>query len=263
VPSSGSVFTTTADWYKRPPKGLNFDSVVRLPHHLTVSVPTLSRQEATVLLGTADAIALTGEQVARFGVTIDADAVLCARIDAVKEKLQFFQEHPVDEELSRRFGKRAFDEMREREQTIMNDMRSEIKQLSHCEHLLKPYLIKAVVLQCGGTFNATLAGKDLIVGFDAMGAHGVPMERCPVIAFLPTKPRHVYTTVSMTRWGNRINNGRQRCDLTGFTACLLLFSLERLVFCVWPHPFRGYKCFPRGGWVSEFLNRRPPGENPK
>jgi hypothetical protein len=164
---------------------------------LLVSVPVALRQEATVLLGEVDALLLTNEQVAQFGVTTDADAILRARIDEVAEKLRFFQEHPVDEDLLRRFGKREFDDMKKSHLTIINELRVEAKQLSLLEHQLKPHLVKAVALQSGGTFSGTLVGKNLFVSFIAMGSHAVPMERCPVIAFLPTKPRHVYTTVGM------------------------------------------------------------------
>jgi hypothetical protein len=56
-----------------------------------------------------------------------------------------------------------------------------------------------VALQAGGNFDATLFAEDLVIHFGAMGSGRVPMERCPVIAFLPTKPRHVYTTVGMVK----------------------------------------------------------------
>jgi hypothetical protein len=195
----GSVFTTKVDWFKRPPKGLALGSGTRLPYGLTVAVPAALRQEAASLLGEADTLSLTNEQVARFGVTTDVDSICRARIDELEVKLKFFQEHPVEVDMSRRFGKREFEDMKKRQLVVMNDLRVEIEQVKQLDHQLKPYLVKAVILQSAGTFSATLVGDQLVVRFDAMGSHAVPMERCPVVAFLPTKPRRVYTAVGMTQ----------------------------------------------------------------
>jgi hypothetical protein len=197
--SARRVFTTTVDWYKPPLNGLDSGLEKRIPYRLVVSPPTVLRREATVLLGGANIVLLTREQAMRFAGEIDPDAVLRADIDKQDEKLLFFQKNPLDEALLRRFGKRAFDQMKEDQQTMIRKLRSEIAQLCDWEHELKPYLIKAVALQTGGKFSASFHEEDLIIHFGGMGSQGVPMERCPVIAFLPIKPRHVYTTVGMTR----------------------------------------------------------------
>ena len=191
------VFTTTVDWYKPPPKSFDSSRGTPLPYQLFRAVPAPRLEEATLLLAGADIIPLTTEQVARFSSATDPNAVLHTRIEEAKEKLLFFQEHPVNEELMKRYGKREVKEAKQRHQSIMKELEREIKQLGQWEHQLKPYLIKGVALQAGGSFSGVLISEDLVIAFGAMGSHAVPMERRPVVGFLPKKPRKVYTEVGM------------------------------------------------------------------
>jgi hypothetical protein len=191
------VFTSIVDWYKPPPKSFDSGRGTRLPYQLFAAVPKPRLEEATLLLGDSNIIALTKEQVARLSSTADPDAVLHTRIEEAKEKLLFFQENPVNEKLMTRYGNREVEEQKRRDQRIIKDLEREIKQLRQWEHQLKPYLIKAVALQAGGHFAGVFVSGDLVVSFGAMGSHAVPMERRPVVAFLPKKPRKIYTAVGM------------------------------------------------------------------
>jgi|GEM_PF-2986272 len=196
--SAHSVFTTTVDWYKPIPRSFNPDRGVALPSQLFSAVPIPLREEATLLLGPADIIPLTAEQVARFSSETDPNSVLQTKIQQAKEKLRFFEEKgPVDPELVKRYGKHVMDEWKQSDQRIMEDLKREIRQLGELEHRLKPYLIKGVALEAGGYFSGTLISDDIVVRFEAMGSHAVPMARCPVVAFLPQRPHKVYTTVGM------------------------------------------------------------------
>jgi hypothetical protein len=196
--SAHSVFTTTVDWYKPIPRSFNPGRGISLPSQLFSAVSITLREEAALLLGRADIIPLTTEQVARFSCETDPDIVLQAKIQRAQEKLKFFQEiGPVDPELVKRYGKHEVEEWKKREQSIMEDLKREIRQLGEWEHQLKPYLIKVVALEAGGYFSGTLTSEDIVVRFDAMGSQAVPMERRPVVAFLPKRPRKVYTTVGM------------------------------------------------------------------
>jgi hypothetical protein len=196
--SAHSVFTTTVDWYKPIPRRFGLERGISLPSKLFNAVPIALREEATLLLGTTDIIPLTGEQAARFSSKTDPDSVLCTQIEKAQEKLKFFQEiGPVDPELVKRYGKHEVDEWKKREQSIMEDLKREIKQLGQLEHRLKPYLIKGVALEAGGNFSGMQISENIVVRFDAMGSHAVPMARCPVVAFLPQRPHKVYTTVGM------------------------------------------------------------------
>jgi hypothetical protein len=195
---SHPIFTTTVDWYKPPPKHLDPNRGVRLPYQLFEAVSERLVFEAKALLGDADVIPLTTQQVTRFSSVVDPDAIIQSRIHERGEKLDFFLKHPVDEsDVLKRYGKRELEEQKRRHQRIMKDLALEITRLRQLEHQLKPYLIKAVSLQAGGSFNGILVSEDLVISFGAMGSQAVPMERRPVVAFLPRKPRHVYTRVGM------------------------------------------------------------------
>lgn len=192
-----TVFTTTVDWYKPPPKSFDLDHGVRLPYQLFSAVPARLTEEATTLLGEADILPLTTEQLRRFSSTSDPDVILRARIHEADEKRRFFQENPVEEKVLKPYGKEEVKRARQRQQRIVEGLDSEIKWLRQWENQLKPYLIKAVALQAGGSFSGTFISEDLVIGFGAMGSHPVPMERRPVVAFLPKEPRKLYTVVSM------------------------------------------------------------------
>ncbi|HWM23627.1 MAG TPA: hypothetical protein VNP98_02290 [Chthoniobacterales bacterium] len=194
--ATNPVFRTTVEWYKPPPESFDLSRGVRLPYQLFDAVPVALIEEATALLGDEDVIPLTTQQVTRFSSAVDPDAVLDTKIEEAKKKLLFFQENPVDLTLLKQYGMSG-EEQEERRRRMMEDLATEIKCLQEWERQLKPYLVKAVALQAGGYFSGVFVSQDLVIGFGAMGSHPVPMERRAVVAFLPKKPRHVYTGVGM------------------------------------------------------------------
>jgi len=195
--AANEVFTTVVDWY-RPYKQHGNEIQIKVPNEFIGSVPRSLRDEAALLLGDSEAIQVTKEQAAKFSSIGEPEVFIAARIDKLKEKVKFFEEHPVDDaESLKRYDKAEIEEQKERRQAIVDDLNSESTRLLEWKNELKPYLIKAVALQAGGSFGATFAFDDLVVYFVALGTRPVPMERCPVVAFLPRQPHKVYTAVEM------------------------------------------------------------------
>jgi hypothetical protein len=74
---------------------------------------------------------------------------------------------------------------------------------------LKPYLIKSVTFQESHQiakaheredFDGVLGARDLVLYFGASAVTGksrFKMIRMPVVAYLPIKPRHVYTEMTL------------------------------------------------------------------
>lgn len=196
--SSGPVYTTTVDWYKPPPDTWTGAEYVEIPHQLLAPVPEALREEATALLGEEDSVALTTEKAARFASAIDPKAVLQSNIQEKTQELRSYQDHPLNEtDVLKRYGADELKEEKLQRHNIMKRLASEIERSQQWENQLRPYLIKAVVLKAGGYFGGAFFSDDLLVHFEAMGSKAAPMERRPVIAFLPKKPRTVYTEVGM------------------------------------------------------------------
>jgi hypothetical protein len=195
---SGTVFTTTVDWYKPPPDTMKMDGGVEIPRQLIAPIREPLRQEATVQLGDDDTIRLTKEQATRFSPAADPNAVLQLITQERMQKLHFYRDHPVNEaDVLNRHGADEVENQKSQHKHTMDRLSAEIAQLSQWQDQLKPYLIKAVVLKAGGSFSGAFFSDDLLITYQAMGSAPAPMERRPVVAFLPKKPRMVYTEVSM------------------------------------------------------------------
>lgn len=196
--SEGPVYTTTVDWYKPLPDTWTGRGDVEIPHEFFAPVPKALREEATALLGEEDSIALTTEEAARFSPAMDPNAILQANIQERTQELRSYQDDPLNEaDVLKRYGADELKEEKLQRHNIMKRLASEIERSQQWENQLKPYLIKAVVLRVGGYFGGAFFSDDLLVYFQGMGSNGAPMERRPVVAFLPKKPRNVYTEVDM------------------------------------------------------------------
>jgi hypothetical protein len=63
---------------------------------------------------------------------------------------------------------------------------------------LKPYLVRALVLNEGtGAFSVYQNISSICVFHGSLGKSAVPMQRRPIVVFLPRQPKKVYVTVSM------------------------------------------------------------------
>lgn len=194
--ATNEAFTTVVDWY-RPYEQHGNETQIKVPNELISSVPRPLRDEAALLLGDSEVIQVTKEQAAKLSIG-EPEVFIEMRIDKLKEKVKFFEEHPVDDaESLKRYDKAEIEEQKQRRQAIVDDLNSESRRLLEWKDELKPYLIKAVALQAGGSFGATFISDDLVVYFVALGTHPVPMERCRIVAFLPKQPHKVYTAVEM------------------------------------------------------------------
>ena len=196
--SSASVFTTTVDWYKPPPDTVKTDGGVEIPRQFFAPVREPFRPEATARLVDGDSIALTIEQATRFSHAVDPNAVLQLSIQERMQKLRFFRDHPVNKaDVLNRHGADELEKQESQHKQTMDRLSAEITQLGQWENQLKPYLIRAVVLKAGGSFSGAFFSDDLLIAYQALGSAPASMERRPVVAFLPKKPRTVYTEVSM------------------------------------------------------------------
>lgn len=196
--SSGPAFTMTVDWYKPAPSDEYFRNSFlkgfQIPGELFVAVPFSLRDEATVLLGDNDIIPLTKEQAKQLSAAIDPSKIVQSITTEKREKLRFFSK---PERLTGSRGRQR-EEVKAGFQYSINHLSSEIQELERWHHL-QPYLIKAVGLETGGSFFGwqSISEDELMIVHGALGSHPVPMERRPVVAFLPRKPRKIYTAVGM------------------------------------------------------------------
>ncbi len=189
------AFTTTVDWYKPVPENLRSalsKPSVLVPHELITGVRASLRAEATTLLGRADFVQITIEQAHRLSSLADPDSILQSLIQGRKEKIRFFEDHPVTgftgEELKRQLAMRK---------NILANLHMEIAQFKQWQHGLKAYLIKAVTLSTGQGFWGSYLGSDVLIGQTTLSSHLLPMKKMPVVAYLPYLPRKIYTGVSV------------------------------------------------------------------
>lgn len=200
IKSAGHPFTTTVDWYKPVPEDhafvRGFVDGFEIPPHLFVPVQPSLREQATILLGDNDIIALTEEQAAQLAPGADPESVLRSTIARTTEELRFFS-RPEQEQAIQLLSEREQAEARANGQGMIDRFSSEIKELQRWESHLRPYLIKAVGLQAAASFSGTFISEgELMVIHGALGLkHRVPMERRVVVAFLPIKPHKVYTAL--------------------------------------------------------------------
>lgn len=188
----------TADWHKPPPRSLDATLKLRIPYGLITAVSAPRIGEATTLLGRTNVVALTVEQVAHLSSPTNPEAALQARIDEVTETIRLFR-LPSNEAVDKLLVPSEIRAQKRRRIIDIDRLTVELRQLMNWKQGLKPFLIMAVALQAGGSFEGTLVDDKLVINFVAVGSTAIPMERRPVIAFLPRKPRRIYTEVAMVR----------------------------------------------------------------
>lgn len=63
----------------------------------------------------------------------------------------------------------------------------------------KPYLIRGLGLDRRGQYSIVMSGKAAVVVCETLAAPPSPMQKRPLVAFLPSKPEKVYVTLNSAR----------------------------------------------------------------
>ena len=195
-----SVFSNTVSWYTPPSDNLQPRQGVTLPYQLFNSVAPRFRAEATSLLSGDPIISISLEQAAHLASPIDVDEVVASRVEDLEKQLRYVGDQARAEKAYKlmRLDKEEIESKRRMARTTIRILELEIQTLRRWKGHLKPYLIRAVALKAGGSFDGVVVFNELVVGYTAMGTGPLPMENCPIVGYLPTKPRHVYTVVGIT-----------------------------------------------------------------
>jgi hypothetical protein len=85
------------------------------------------------------------------------------------------------------------------DEATAQNLEAEIRQWRRWKGQLKPYVVRAVALKAGGSFSGFLVDENLVIEHNAMGRGPLPMEKSPIVAYLPIKPKRVYTGVAITQ----------------------------------------------------------------
>jgi hypothetical protein len=162
-------------------------------------VPDPLRNTCTTFLDAHDFVALTNEQGKQFGAVKDPEAMLEDKIADLTSSLRTFEEYSITGKDAIKWGyDRAELKSQERHRAHnIARLRLQIAQLSGWRQRLKPYLCKTVELQPYGIFGGNLFRRTLVTNVGGLGSAPRTMHACPVIAFLPYKPLHVYTAVGL------------------------------------------------------------------
>ena len=76
--------------------------------------------------------------------------------------------------------------------------RQAAKRARELEGNLKPYLVRAVVLDAPtGVFSAYMKGDEFWLNHFYLSRKPVPMKKWPVVIFLEKQPAKVYTNISL------------------------------------------------------------------
>jgi hypothetical protein len=196
-----SLFSNTVDWYAPPPLHVDSRPRIVIPFQLFTWIPPSRRQAAIKLLGENTVSEVNNAQAAELARSIDITGIVRNRIAEMAEQLRRVRNRARAEK-AYRLMHLSDDEIRSKrrmDEATAQNLEAEIRQWRKWKGQLKPYLIKAVALEAGGSFSGILVDENLVVEHNAMASGPLPMERCPIIVYLPTKPRRIYTSIAMTR----------------------------------------------------------------
>lgn len=203
--NSDSPFASTVDWFKPVPAAFVASKRTTLYEQLITAIPHRLHAEAVRLLGNASAVELTKQRAKYFDASSDPDRILRARIhDDVKRLNQ------AKQSVIKLKGRSNTDEASVREarvllegnQWLIGKYADEIATYRSWLGRMKPYLLKAVTLASRADveragFSGELSTNDVLIIHPSAGNKKLPMKRMPVVVYLPMKPQHVYTAVTM------------------------------------------------------------------
>jgi len=200
-------FSTTVDWYSRPPKGSVGSDSIAVPRELMQSVLEEKRAEAAKLLGDASAIPIDATQARELARLENPDVLLDGLLKNLRGGIKNLEE--IARETRADFNKGTgfnIDEYNWQQNQASNrrgleDRKRNLAKYLAWYHQLTPYLLKAVSLDDEGLgFHGTLVGRVLYVDQITPVTRKVPMRRMPVVAFLPFKPEKIYTSFTAVDW---------------------------------------------------------------
>ena len=198
------------DWYKPRPANLNVKGYATVYNELIVAVPARLHGEAIAALRTSDLIELTEAQARHFGFQEDPNAAL--RVINQRSARDIWGSQALIKEMNARKNEYSPHELQEAVQgqlALIRDKKAEINRYQAWMGRLKPYLIKAVTFQETHNaykpyqredFDGIFGADNLVIYFGSAGVTGnvrFKMIRIPVVAYLPKKPQHVYTEMTL------------------------------------------------------------------
>jgi hypothetical protein len=203
----GRAVVEAVDWYKPLPDTVYTRGWATIYNDVTLAVPERLHHEAAGLLGNADFVELTKEQAKHFGFRTEPDAVLRSLMRKSKQSLAAAKGGRNPYESPTKHDTALYLEAK---QSSIDEYTAEIKRYQKWMGRLKPYLIKSVAIQethdylrvrkWREDFDGILGSKDLVIYFGSprvIGDLRFKMIRMPVVAYLPVKPRHVYTEITV------------------------------------------------------------------
>lgn len=184
------------DWYNPlPQKYRSVRAEILIPTELLVGVYPSRISEATALLGDSDITEITDGQAKQISSIDDPEKALELLLEKRLTKLRFSRAYPPTK---RTLSDDAWEQIQKSESRITATLEKDIRMYGQWKGRLRPYLIKGVSLN-GGTapFFGGMVSETLFLTYVGIGDRLVPMNRMPVVAYLPKKPKRVYHDATM------------------------------------------------------------------
>ena len=184
------AFTSKDSWYTACTK--SGDQSKEIPRHLIKVIPPKNLNEAIKSLESVSVLPLSLAE-ARLLVaeeTLDPDLLL--EEDAKQSDAEAIRREKESKEPA--FAGVTAQKMK----TWAEENRQKAAETRSQKSKLKPYLVRALVLNEGtGSFSVYQNISSICVFHGSLGKSAVPMQRRPIVVFLPRQPKKVYVTVSM------------------------------------------------------------------
>lgn len=184
------AFTSKDSWFTACAE--SWDQSKEIPRHLIKVVPQKNLSEAIKSLESVSVLPLSLAE-ARLLVaeeTLDPDLLL--EEDAKQSDAEAIRREKESKEPA--FAGATAQKMK----TWAQENRQKAAETRSQKGKLKPYLVRALVLNEGtGSFSVYQNISSICVFHGSLGKSAVPMQRRPIVVFLPRQPIKVYVTVSM------------------------------------------------------------------
>jgi hypothetical protein len=206
----GEPVISKVDWYKPRPDNVDTRGYATVYNDLMIAVPDRLHREAIAVLGNSDLVELRKEQAKHFGFRAEPDSVLRSLIQQSTQDIRQSQKFAANVKTRRtEYSVLEFKKAVEGQQSLIKDSNAEIKRYQEWMGRLRPYLIRSVTFRESHDahkvgqredFDGIIGSGNLVIYFGSSGVTSnsrFRMIRMPVVAYLPIKPRHVYTEMTL------------------------------------------------------------------
>lgn len=185
------------DWYRPLPEQFRgLETEISIPTELIRGVHPKHITEAIKLLRDAEVVEIAPSDAKYFSSVGDPKAVITVLLRQKRQKLHFFSERMPDSR--EKYASTTRNQLLASDQRIIAGLKKEINNYEGWQQSLVPYLIRAVSLgDTAAPFFAGMMSDNLFISHLGLGSRMSPMQRMPVVAYLPKKPRHVYHSATM------------------------------------------------------------------